>query len=147
MSASAGGEELLARMEALLSEWRPPGGTSEQQLEIPLLTDTLLDPGDEGAVPPARIPRGLKRELFQAHLAVAAEKVMQSLYRDLSTDLNDKIAEEMRRVVDQAIVRAVRGLRQQILVSVADSLTHSIEQLGSPESERPTDPPSKSRPP
>jgi hypothetical protein len=133
-------------METLLAEWRPQVRASEGQLEIPLLTEALREASDFSDDAPPPIPTGMPREVFQAHLAVAAEKVMLALYRDLSSDLNDKMAEEMRRLIDQAISRAVKSLRQQILVSVAESLTHSIENLGRADPGRPEDSHSKSKP-
>lgn len=140
------GEALLRHMESLLEAWRP--SPDAVQPEIPLLTDTGVDTAEDGedgeATPP--VPAGLTREILQLHLADAAEKVMLALYRDLSADLNERMAAEMRRLVDQGIQRATRTLRQQILVSISESLTRSVEQAGNPPPARPGPPASKSRP-
>ena len=134
-------DELLERMETLLREWRPAVEPGEAQLEIPLLTEALQDEGADGEEERPPIPAGVSPELLQAHLAVAAEQVMRDLYRDLTAELNDTVARRMNetiaQAVDEAIARTVKGLRRQVLVSVAESLTHSIEDVGHAEHMRP----------
>ncbi len=134
-------DALLERMEDLLRQWRPENLAAEGQLEIPLLTDTVKGAaqGLGGERPP--VPSGVTRELLQAHLAVAAEEVMQSLYHELAADLNEHLHERLRHTidgaVDQALQHAMNALRRQILVRVADALTESIETLGHAETHRP----------
>ena len=140
------GTPLLDRMESLLAEWRLHARPAPAAPDIPLLTDTLPDGDDAYVADAPPLPGGISREVFQAHLAVAAEKVMLALYRDLSTDLNERIADEMRRAVDLAIARAVRNLRQQVLISVAESLTQSIEKTGWQPAGRNDEPHPKSKP-
>lgn len=137
------GAELLAHMEALLAAWRPSPG--EAFRDIPLLTETPLEE-DPTAPLPAPMPSGMSREVLQAHLSEAAEQMMVTLYRDLSTDLNERMAEEMRRLIEHGIARATQTLRQQILVSVAESLNHSVEQAGKSEAPHPQKSRSKSKP-
>ncbi len=129
MSAPLHGADLLAHMEALLDAWRPRPG--EAQPDIPMLTETPQEADEASALPPPT-PAGMSREVLQAHLSEAAERVMVTLYRDLSTELNERMATEMRRLVDQGIHRATKTLRQQILVSVAESLTRSVDRAGHP---------------
>lgn len=140
------GTTLLEHMEALLAEWRRHARPGAGMPDIPLLTDTLPEGGERYIEEPPMLPGGISREVFQAHLAVAAEKVMLALYRDLSTDLNERIADEMRRAVDLAIARAVKNLRQQVLISVAESLTQSIEKTGWQPAARADEPHPKSKP-
>ncbi len=126
-------DALLEHMEDLLKTWRPDSLQADGQFEIPLLTDTVKDAAQGiGDRPP--IPAGVTRELLQAHLAVAAEQVMQSLYHELATDLGEHLHERLRHTidgaVDQALQHALNSLRRQILVRVADALTESIEGLG-----------------
>lgn len=138
------GAELLAHMETLLESWRPRPGDALH--DFPLLTETPIEDESTDAVPPP-VPAGVSREVLQAHLAEASEKVMMALYRDLSTDLNERMATEMRRLIEQGIQRATKTLRQQILVSVAESLTRSVERAGAPTTARaPSDNPFKSKP-
>ena len=146
MSTPRHGADLLAHMESLLDAWRPRPG--EAQPDIPMLTDTQLEAeaAEAAAALPPPMPAGMSREVLQAHLAEAAEQVMVTLYRDLSTELNERMASEMRRLVDQGINRATKTLRQQILVSVAESLTRSIERAGSASSTRAEPLPAKSKP-
>ena len=137
-------DDLLLRMEALLRDWRPDSLVpAPVHADIPLLTEALSDDDERtpGDFPP--VPAGITTEVLQAHLAVAAEHVMHELYRTLSTEINERLGEQLRAgiqaAVDHSINRTLLGLRRQLLVSVAESLTRSIEHTGRSDA-TPTDP-------
>ncbi len=131
---------LQQRMDRLLDQWRPESLLREAQLEIPMLTDAVKDAvGNFSDQPP--VPMGMTREMLQGHLAVAAETVMQELYRELAGDLHehlyDRLRETVDTAVDQALQHAMSGLRRQILLRVAEAMTDSIESIGRGTASRP----------
>ena len=126
-------DALQKQMDTLLEQWRPENLAVDAQMEIPMLTDAVKDaPGNAADQPP--VPMGMTREVLQGHLAVAAETVMQELYRELAGDLHEHVYERLRETVDtavdQALQHAMNSLRRQILLRVTEAMTDSIESIG-----------------